>query len=167
MPPDVPPEVRAAIDAVARDRAAQDPDTPSGVHRLAVIAEVRAGIDALAREAGAQARAQGATWAQLAEVLGYRSAAGAQTFLDPSVREAAAARDATRDRGTYRPPARPDLPGIGVAEAARRLGVTRRTIYNRVERGELRAVESHGRTRVVGGDPRLGLDPADSGGPAD
>lgn len=154
----VPAEVLRAIDAVAAERAATDPSAPASVHRLAVIAQVRGGIDALAREVGMQAREDGATWSELARVLGYRSAAGAQTYLDPSVRQAAARRDAQRDRGDYTPPQRPSLPGVGVSEAARRLGVSRRTVYSRIERGELIAETVEGRVRVLGGDPALELD---------
>jgi excisionase family DNA binding protein len=40
--------------------------------------------------------------------------------------------------------------GISVAEAAKRLGVQRATVYRRIDKGELRAVvDEAGRTRVI------------------
>ncbi len=40
--------------------------------------------------------------------------------------------------------------GVSVVEAARRLGIERRTVYRRIDRGEMKAVvDAQGKTRVI------------------
>lgn len=78
------------------------------------------------------ARKAGIPWSQLAKAAGMK---------DSAVRMRAA---------TARQPTHEDRLGVPVSEAAEQLGVTRQTIYRRIEAGELQSVTgSNGRLRVI------------------
>lgn len=78
------------------------------------------------------ARKTGLPWSQLAKAAGMK---------DSAVRMRAA---------TARQPTQADQIGVSVNEAAEQLGVTRQTIYRRIQSGDLRSVTgSNGRLRVI------------------
>jgi len=82
------------------------------------------------------------TWAELADLTGMTVAQlqyGQWVETSPSLR---------RRREGARVPA-PPKPGLSVAEAARRLGVTRPTVYRWIEAGRVAAFEHDGHTRVA------------------
>lgn len=82
------------------------------------------------------------TWAELAELTGMSVAQlqyGQWVETQPSLQ---------RRREGRRVPA-PPKPGLSVAEAARRLGVTRPTVYKWVEEGKVAAFEFGGHTRIA------------------
>ncbi|MCD2442798.1 hypothetical protein LQ757_10985 [Agromyces sp. SYSU K20354] len=93
----------------------------------ALLATVREAVDA------------GASWDDVAEAAGLSPSAAKYRWSGDD--EAIAARqEASRKRKRDRPSSVPtDLPGLSVAEAARRLGVTPQAIYQRVNRGLLEA----------------------------
>jgi hypothetical protein len=108
----------------------------------------------------------GAGWNEIAEAAGLKPAA-AKWRWSGTDDEIAARQDAGRKRAA-RPSAVPtDLPGLSVAEAAARLGVTVQAVYLQVSRGKLasRTIElPDGRSykRVfLEGDDTTGLDPRD------
>jgi len=154
-PHEPPADLIAALRAVADARP--QGQFPSAA-LLGVLADVRTSLPQLASEAGLQARREGATWGQIAESLGYGTAARAQQVVDPRVREGKKAADRAR-RASERAPqsASTPLPGISVAEAARRAGVSRATVYARIKAGRYQGVEVAGKTRVLAGPPELGL----------
>jgi excisionase family DNA binding protein len=97
------------------------------------------------------ARQEGHTWTEIAMAAGLDSPKTARSRaersmdvadLSPSVRW-------RRERGRApRPKETP--PGLSVTEAAAHLGVTRRTIYNRIANGKLiTTTDESGRTRVI------------------
>ncbi|WP_442212833.1 hypothetical protein [Specibacter sp. RAF43] len=77
-----------------------------------------------------------ATWGQLAHAMRLATGQSAYSYLTPT-RDARLARMSASTRERMRPVTTKDLPGVGVVEAARRLGVTTATVYARVKRGEL------------------------------
>lgn len=77
-----------------------------------------------------------ATWAQLAHAMRLSHGQSAYAYLSP--RRETRLENMNQALMARRVPAvLADLPGIGVVEAARRLGVTTTTVYARVKRGEL------------------------------
>lgn len=153
--PDLPRWLLDAIDAAARG---SNTDEPFELRRLRLIGEARRRMPELVEHVGMQARAAGHSWTDLARALGLSTASSAQAAIDPAARRRRDERTRDRDRIAEAVRPRDPAPGVGVTEAARRLGVTNRTVYNRVQRGELATVEHRGRLRIVGGDPRLALD---------
>jgi hypothetical protein len=90
----------------------------------AILAGVRAAL------------ADGVSWAEIAEAAGLKAAAATWRWSGTDT-EIAARHEAGRKRSA-RPSAVPTgLPGLSVAEAAARLGVTVQAVYLRVSRGKL------------------------------
>lgn len=138
MAPFLSDQARAALGRLSRGDAAAEPPDP--LERLrdiralelhlasepAVLASVR---DALERGAG---------WAEVAEAAQLGTAA-AKWRWQGTDEEIAARQDAGRKRSA-RPSSVPtDLPGLSVADAAARLGVSAQAVYLRISRGTLQA----------------------------
>ncbi|RXZ70956.1 hypothetical protein [Agromyces albus] len=81
----------------------------------------------------------GEAWEEIADAAGLSPSAAKYRWAGDD--DAIAARqEASRRRKRDRPSSAPtELPGLGVAEAAKRLGVTPQAIYQRVNRGLLHA----------------------------
>lgn len=93
----------------------------------ASLVAVRAALDA------------GRSWEAIADAAGLSPSAAKYRWAGDDD-EIAARHEASRKRKRERPSSVPtDLPGLSVAEAAARLGVTPQAIYQRVTRGLLRA----------------------------
>jgi excisionase family DNA binding protein len=98
-----------------------------------------------------QAHERGYTWSQIALAAGLASPKTARTRaeramdpseLSPSVR--------WRQQRGHAPRPKAESPGISVTEAARRLEVTRKTVYTWLDKGRLTgATDEAGRTRVL------------------
>ena len=138
MPPFLADPTRAALARLAgADRAEA---TPEPLERLRAIRSLIAALeqDAATLAAVRDALAAGAGWDQIAEASGLKSAA-AKWRWQGSDAEIASRHEAGRKRSA-RPSSVPtDLPGLSVAEAARRLGVSTQAIYLRIHRGTLEA----------------------------
>lgn len=86
--------------------------------------------------------AAGLSWQQIAD-----SAGPAGIFSAEAARLKA---KAAVQEGKGASPATADVAGVSVAEAARRLGIERTTVYRRIDKGEVRTVvDARGRTRVI------------------
>lgn len=136
----------------------QDPRSRDSLSRVSKQATRLNEVEDLHREAATDlsqamydARQDGHSWTEIAFAAGLDSPKTARSRaeramdaddLSPSVRW-------RRERGRApRPKETP--PGLSVTEAAERLGVSRRTVYNRIARGDLKtATDEAGRTRVV------------------
>ncbi len=93
----------------------------------ASLAAVRAALDA------------GTSWDEVADAAGLSPSAAKYRWAgddDAIASRQAASRERKRDRPSSVPT---DLPGLSVAEAAKRLGVTPQAVYQRVTRGLLEA----------------------------
>jgi hypothetical protein len=138
MPPFLANSARAALThLIDADRADATPDP---LERLRAIRSLIAALeqDPAALDAVRDALAAGAGWDQIAEASGLKSAA-AKWRWQGSDAEIESRHEAGRKRSA-RPSSVPtDLPGLSVAEAARRLGVSAQAIYLRVSRGTLAA----------------------------
>jgi hypothetical protein len=138
MPPFLANSARAALTRlIDADRADATPDP---LERLRAIRSLIAALeqDPAALDAVRDALAAGAGWDQIAEASGLKSAA-AKWRWQGSDAEIESRHEAGRKRSA-RPSSVPtDLPGLSVAEAARRLGVSAQAIYLRVSRGTLAA----------------------------
>lgn len=119
--------------------------------RLSEVEELHRTSAADLSQAMYDARQDGHTWTEIAMAAGLDSPKTARSRaersmdaadLSPSVRW-------RRERGRApRPKVTP--PGLSVTEAAERLGVTRRTVYNRIANGKLTTTtDQSGRTRVI------------------
>lgn len=106
-----------------------------GIRSLATALEA----DPASLRAVREALDAGATWDEVADAAGLSPSAAKYRWAGDD--DAIATRqEASRKRKRDRPSSVPtDLPGLSVAEAARRLGVTPQAIYQRVSRGLLRA----------------------------
>lgn len=127
------PASRAALEALAAE-----PGQP--LERLRAIRTLISALeaDAATLQSVRDALAEGATWDAIAEAAGLQPAA-AKWRWQGTDEEIAARMDAGRKRSA-RPSSVPtDLPGMSVAEAAKKLGVTAQAIYLQVTRGTLRA----------------------------
>lgn len=131
-----------ASDALARLAALEGDDAPAGpLERLGAL---RALIAALERdpaqlESAREALASGAGWAEIAAAAGLTTGAAKQRWAGDDD-EIARRQEASRRRKRERPSSRPsDLPGLSVAEAAARFGVSAQAIYLRIDRGTLEA----------------------------
>jgi transposase-like protein len=111
------------------------------LERLRGIRELVAALDAepAALAAVREALDAGATWDEVADAAGLSPSAAKYRWAGDD--DAIADRqEASRKRKRERPSSVPtDLPGLSVAEAAKRLGVTPQAIYQRVNRGLLEA----------------------------
>ncbi|MDR6908027.1 hypothetical protein J2X63_003735 [Agromyces sp. 3263] len=132
------PEEAGGSDASPLDRL-------RGIRSLAVALEAEPAMLVAVREA----LAAGATWEEVADAASLSPSAAKYRWAggDDAIAER---QEASRRRKRERPSSSPtDLPGLSVAEAAKRLGVTPQAIYQRVTRGQLvaRTVElADGRT---------------------
>jgi hypothetical protein len=131
-----------AADALAR--LAELERGPAEAGPLERLRAVRALIAALERdpaqlEAARAALAAGAGWPEIADAAGLTPGAAKQRWAGDDD-EIARRQEASRQRKRERPSSRPsDLPGLSVAEAAARFGVSAQAIYLRIERGTLAA----------------------------
>ena len=138
MPPFLADPARAALARLTDDDRADA--TPDPLERLRAIRSLIAALeqDPAALDAVRDALAAGAGWDQIADASGLKPAA-AKWRWQGSDDEIASRHEAGRKRSA-RPSSVPtDLPGLSVAEAARRLGVSAQAIYLRVSRGTLAA----------------------------
>ncbi len=125
--------------ALLAELSAADAATPP----LEVVRGIRALRSALEAEPATlisvrAALAEGASWEQIAEAADL-GAAAAKWRWQGTDEEIAARHEAGRKRSA-RPSSVPtDLPGVSVAEAAKRLGVTVQAVYLRISRGQLEA----------------------------
>lgn len=141
------PDTRAALELLLSLDAAPDAAADASadaaaaaLDRLAAIRGLLAALDAEPATLAAvrQAVASGVSWDRLGEAARL-SPAAAKARWQGSDEEIAARHEAGRKRSA-RPSAKPtDLPGLSVAEAAEKLGVTVQAIYLRVSRGQLEA----------------------------
>ncbi|MCI2959356.1 hypothetical protein MN032_16840 [Agromyces atrinae] len=132
------PETRAALDALHALEHGED--VPDGIARLRGIRSLLAALDAdpAALAAVRDALDSGSSWDEVSTAASLTPAAAKQRWAGDDA-EIAARQEASRKRG-QRPSSKPtDLPGLSVAEAAAKLGVTPQAIYLRVTRGQLRA----------------------------
>ncbi|MET0853902.1 MAG: hypothetical protein ABWY30_04680, partial [Microterricola sp.] len=137
------PDTRAALELLlSRDTASEAaPDAATAaLGRLAAIRGLLATLEAEPATLAAvrEAVAAGVSWDRVGEAAGL-SPAAAKARWQGSDEEIAARHEAGRKRSA-RPSAKPtDLPGLSVAEAAEKLGVSVQAIYLRVSRGQLEA----------------------------
>lgn len=133
------PETVAALTHLARlntDDSADPLDVLRGIRTVQTALEADAATLASVRAAVAA----GAGWDDVADAAGLKAAAARWRWLGTDA-EIAARLAAGRKRST-RPSSVPtDLPGLSVAEAAARLGVTAQAIYLQVRRGTLESRE--------------------------
>ncbi|MFF2387481.1 hypothetical protein [Agromyces sp. NPDC058104] len=135
-----------ALDALAggfgADAAAPDDETDaSPLERLGAIRSLVVALEAdpAVLAAVRDAVAAGVGWDEIAEAAGLSASAAKYRWAgdDETI---AARQEASRKRKRERPSSVPtELPGLSVAEAAARFGVTAQAIYQRVNRGLLRA----------------------------
>lgn len=131
-----------ALDALAGGSDAHgDEADASPLERLRGIRSLVAALEAdpAVLAAVREAHAGGAAWETIAEAAGLSPSAAKHRWAgDDETIEAR--REASRKRKRDRPSSAPtELPGLSVAEAAARYGVTAQAIYQRVTRGILRA----------------------------
>lgn len=132
-------ETAAALEALVVLEAAEGEGDP--LARLHGIRALIAALDAddAAIAAVRAALATGAGWQEIADAAGLSPAAAKQRWAGDD-RAIAERQEASRRRKRARPSSRPtELPGLSVAEAAAKLGVTPQAIYLRVSRGQLEA----------------------------
>jgi hypothetical protein len=125
--------------ALLAELSAADDATPP-LELLRGIRELAAALDAdpATVAAARQALADGARWEDVADAASLGLAA-AKWRWQGTDDEIAARHEAGRKRSA-RPSSVPtDLPGLSVADAAKRLGVTVQAVYLRISRGQLEA----------------------------
>lgn len=133
------PEAAAALEALVALEAAEGAGDP--LARLRGIRELIAALesDDAALVAVRAALDGGARWEEIADAAGLSPSAAKQRWAGDD-RAIAERQEASRRRKRERPSSRPSgLPGLSVAEAAAKLGVTPQAIYLRVSRGQLEA----------------------------
>ena len=130
-------ETRAALERVVAGDTGEIPDA------LTRLRDIRSAVAAFEDDpatltAVRDAVASGSSWDDIASAAGLKPAA-AKWRWQGSDEEIAARHEAGRKRAA-RPSSVPTgLPGLSVAEAAKKLGVTPQAIYLKVSRGSLRA----------------------------
>lgn len=127
--------------ALARLAALDGEADASALDRLSAIRALVAALEAdpAALAAVRDAVDGGAGWDAIAEASGLSASAAKYRWAgdDAAIAER---QEASKRRKRERPSSRPtDLPGMSVAEAAAKLGVTAQAIYQRVARGQLEA----------------------------
>jgi transposase-like protein len=132
------PESAAAL---ARLAALDGEADASALDRLGAIRALVAALEAdpASLTAVRDAVDGGASWESVAEASGLSPSAAKYRWAgdDAAIAER---QEASKRRKRERPSSRPtDLPGMSVAEAAAKLGVTAQAIYQRVARGQLEA----------------------------
>lgn len=130
----------AALDALASGDDHDERDA-SPLERLRGIRSLVAALEAepAVLDAVRAAVAAGTGWEEIADAAGLSPSAAKYRWAgdDTAIAER---QEASRRRKRDRPSSVPtDLPGLSVAEAAKRLGVTPQAIYQRVNRGLLEA----------------------------
>ena len=138
MPPFLADPARAALARLTDGDRAEV--SPNPLERLSAIRALITALeeDPATLDAVRDALAAGAEWEQIAAASGLKAAAAKWRWQGTDA-EIASRHEAGRKRSA-RPSSVPtDLPGLSVAEAARRLGVSAQAIYLRVSRGTLRA----------------------------
>ncbi|GAB3042419.1 hypothetical protein GCM10027052_25510 [Parafrigoribacterium mesophilum] len=142
MPPFLADSARAALARLAEGDRAQV--MPGPLDRLRDIRSLITALeqDAATLDAVRDALASGASWDQVAEASGLKPAA-AKWRWQGSDAEIASRHEAGRKRSARPSNVPTDLPGLSVAEAARRLGVSVQAIYLRISRGSLDATTVH------------------------
>jgi hypothetical protein len=132
-------EAAAALERLAAIERSEPVAAP-----LERLRAVRALIAALEHEpaqlvAVREALAAGAGWPEVAEAAGLTAGAAKQRWAGDDG-EIARRQEASRRRKRERPSSKPSgLPGLSVAEAAARFGVSAQAIYLRISRGQLEA----------------------------
>lgn len=138
------PDTRAALAAVGALAGLANPAEPSGAPESTPIERLRAvrrllqqlEADAVTLTSVRQALAEGAGWDEIAEASGLKPAAARWRWSGTD--EEIAARLLAGRKRSVRPSSVPtDLPGLSVAEAATRLGVSAQAVYLQVSRGKL------------------------------
>lgn len=136
----------------------QDKDLDDVLASVASAAKRLNAAEEVHREAASElarvmhtAHERGCTWTQIAQQAGLGSPNTARTRaeramdpadLSPSVR--------WRQERSHAPRPKPEAPGVSVTEAAKRLGITRHTVYAWINQGKLRsAADEAGRPRVL------------------
>lgn len=129
---------RAALERVlASDRSEQASDALGRLGGIrSLITELE--NDPATLESVRDALAGGASWEQIAEAASLKPAA-AKWRWQGSDDEIAARHEAGRKRAARPSSAPTDLPGMSVADAATKLGVSAQAIYLRVSRGTMRS----------------------------
>ena len=133
-----------ALDALHGDLADDDTDA-APLERLRGIRSLIAALEADPASLASvrDALAAGGTWDEIADAAGLSPSAAKYRWAGDDD-EIEARHEASRKRKRERPSSVPtDLPGLSVAEAAARLGVTPQAIYQRATRGlmEVQTVE--------------------------
>ena len=135
---------RALAELVALDALADDSGGEATVTPLERLGGIRSLITALEADPASLAAVRealdsGEAWEEIADAAGLSPSAAKYRWAGDD--EAIATRqEASRRRKRDRPSSAPtELPGLGVAEAAKRLGMTPQAIYQRVNRGLLHA----------------------------
>lgn len=137
MTPFLSEPARAALARLAELESA--PEAPP-LERMRGIRSLIAALDAdpATLQAVRDALAAGETWDAVADAAGIKAPAAKWRWQGTDA-EIAARQEAGRKR-SVRPSSRPtDLPGLSVAEAAEKLGVSAQAVYLQVSRGKLRA----------------------------
>ncbi|MET3142503.1 UNVERIFIED_ORG: excisionase family DNA binding protein [Arthrobacter sp. UYEF2] len=144
----IPTALGQAIEAAARVAAEDDPTLTPALARLRVYKDALTwlqGNKALGWSGelllhGRRIRGDGtepiASWAEMANAARLGSGQSAYSFWTQK-RGERLAKMAEHTKRRMAPVSKPAMPGVGVVEAARRLGVTTGTIYARVKRNEL------------------------------
>ncbi|MGH3703543.1 MAG: hypothetical protein ACRDT9_02835 [Agromyces sp.] len=128
------------LDALHGDVSDDETDA-SPLERLRGIRSLVAALEADPASLASvrDALADGRTWDEIADAAGLSPSAAKYRWAGDDD-EIAARNEASRKRKRERPSSVPtELPGLSVAEAAAKLGVTPQAIYQRVTRGLLRA----------------------------
>lgn len=133
------PESAAALARLAAMDAGEADASP--LERLGAIRALVAALEAdpAVLSSAREALDGGVGWDELAAAAGLSPSAAKYRWAgdDAAIAER---QEASRRRKRERPSSRPvDLPGLSVAEAAAKLGVTPQAIYQRVTRGQLEA----------------------------
>ncbi|SDT13285.1 hypothetical protein [Microterricola viridarii] len=132
-------DTRAAL-ARAQELDAATPTPASALDRLSAVRTLIAALeaDAASLTAVREALASGADWGEIGAAARLSPAAAKARWQGDDA--AIAERQQASRKRSARPSAKPtDLPGLSVAEAADKLGVTAQAIYLRVTRGQLEA----------------------------
>jgi len=138
MAPYLSDPARAALERLSHGDAAAEPPEPLGRLRDIRTLELHLASEPAVLRSVRDALDGGATWAEVANAAQLGTAA-AKWRWQGTDEEIAARQDAGRKRSA-RPSSVPtDLPGLSVADAAARLGVSAQAVYLRITRGQLQA----------------------------
>lgn len=127
--------------ALARLAALEQAASAAPLERLRGMRELIAALerDPAQLTAVREALAAGIGWAEVADASGLTPGAARQRWAGDDD-DIAKRQESSRRRKRERPSSRPaELPGLSVAEAAARFGVSAQAIYLRVGRGQLEA----------------------------